>query len=261
MNLRCRQRPIRIVGGGAGFIAPACPDPLEASSPGLIALADGSTSLEDKGPTTRKCCAMFLKRASKCVPLVAHLLRASARNFPIKSSSSDHTCSPSLPELFRRPFRDLLVTEKLRQRERCSGTVRSSCHTDKVMEDNPRLKIRSVHCFERYEPLAGTTSQRTHLEVCAAELAAFECAERAYAEPGRSRALRVSSSAHIAEADGSFLVRRLCFTVLSTSLLLTKPSAVTSEERARRTKVSALGFSALDGCSAGSDIPSALLVR
>jgi len=47
-------------------------------------------------------------------------------------------------------------------------------------------------------------------------------------------------------------MRRRCLTVLSMSPLLTSPSAVTSEERARRTKASDLGLSMLED-SATSD--------
>ena len=95
--------------GGAGLIALLCPIFLESSSLGLIAqLALGSNSIADKGLVTRKCCAMFRRRASRCVPCAEHRARASARNFPIRSSSSDHMSSPSFRKLFLCPLHGLL---------------------------------------------------------------------------------------------------------------------------------------------------------
>lgn len=98
---------LSLCAGGAGRMPPVARDPAGAPSAsslsGLLAAAAGPTSLEEKGPTTRKCCSMLRSRASRCVPRAAHRSNASARSLPMISSSSDHASSPSL----RRPLHGL----------------------------------------------------------------------------------------------------------------------------------------------------------
>ena len=144
--------------GGAGLIALLCRIFLESSSLGLIAqLALGSNSIADKGLVTRKCCAMFRRRASRCVPCAEHRARASARNFPIRSSSSDHMSSPSFRELFLCPLHGLL-----------SPTTQDVLMSRTVNQQHPRSNSRKgdsraqdTRLGEISSVSAGTDNQNT----------------------------------------------------------------------------------------------------